>query len=514
MNIITRKLDKLFIYFCKSGDLEHAQIMLEDNYNSISIMTKEYAFKEACFNKHINLADWLLFQFEPENTSNIEYYIADTFIESCGNEFQLDIAKWLLQKIPNIEEENFNVAFLKACANGLIHTAKWLLKVAPIIDTSYCDESPFRKACKNGHLKFAKWLLEITPNIDISINEEEIFSEVCSNGHIEIAKWLLQFKPNININAFDDSPFRMSCANGHIEVAKWLLQLNPNITISAGNNYAFRHACFNGKLSTCQWLISLLGPNFNVERYYNGRIFESICFYGKIEVAKWLLNNFPNIDVSTDEELAFKNSCSQGHLELAKWLFEISANRGKLINISIRDNIIFRYTCLNGHLDVAKWLMLQGNVNVIGCHNHAFRGACSNGHLDVAQWLFEICPDMDIEIMDNYAFIKSCENKNIDVALWLQKINPKKYKIVNYDYVLNFIDYVITKTIKKSNDKLYLETLENCPICDEQICQLKTTCQHAFCEVCIETWLSKNKTCPCCRHCLENEVFQIIQIKM
>ena len=52
--------------------------------------------------------------------------------------------------------------------------------------------------------------------------------------------------------------------------------------------------------------------------------------------------------------------------------------------------------------------------------------------------------------------------------------------------------------------ELYSITNESCycPICLEtsEIDTVKLPCQHMFHKKCINEWLTKNKSCPCCRH--------------
>ena len=44
-----------------------------------------------------------------------------------------------------------------------------------------------------------------------------------------------------------------------------------------------------------------------------------------------------------------------------------------------------------------------------------------------------------------------------------------------------------------------IEKTELCPICREDVKKVrKTLCNHFFCDDCLRTWLSNNKTCPIC----------------
>jgi hypothetical protein len=89
-------------------------------------------------------------------------------------------------------------------------------------------------------------------------------------------------------------------------------------------------------------------------------------------------------------------------------------------------------------------------------------------------------------------------------------LNPNKYMIVNVEN--NIIKYNIIDTFYKSNTILYKEQIEICPICTERLCNIQTSCNHTFCESCIQIWFKSNqdKKCPNCQSCLSNAVFQPI----
>ena len=61
----------------------------------------------------------------------------------------------------------------------------------------------------------------------------------------------------------------------------------------------------------------------------------------------------PDINISSDNELAFCNACRGGHLDIAKWLLEVKPT----INILINNDYIFRSACNYGHVEVVKWLV-------------------------------------------------------------------------------------------------------------------------------------------------------------
>jgi hypothetical protein len=61
--------------------------------------------------------------------------------------------------------------------------------------------------------------------------------------------------------------------------------------------------------------------------------FIHLCSYGKLEELKRFFNDNPTIDISAENEDAFRWACYGGHLEVAKWLLEVNPD----IDISSRD---------------------------------------------------------------------------------------------------------------------------------------------------------------------------------
>ena len=165
-------------------------------------------------------------------------------------------------------------------------------------------------------------------------------------------------------------------------------------------------------------------------------------------------------------ETQFIKLCSSGKLEEAKKIFE----KTKAIDISAEDDYAFRGACYNGHLDVAKWLLdVKPTIDISAEDDYAFRSACQNGHLEVAKWLLEVEPDIYPFInmyisgqagnddTESDAFIT--EQKRFEVAEWIVSLNPEKYYLEREDNIDG--NYQISKKPEYRSEK--------CPCCKQYI---------------------------------------------
>ena len=127
-------------------------------------------------------------------------------------------------------------------------------------------------------------------------------------------------------------------------------------------------------------------------------------------------------------EIQFIHACEKGDLELAQQLFY-----NNNINISTNNEEAFRYACYHGHLQVAQGLLyVKPNINISADNEQTFRDVCYFGHLQVAQWLLSVKPDINISAKDDYAFHWACYYGHLQVAQWLQTLKPYLY-IINYN---------------------------------------------------------------------------------
>ena len=106
-----------------------------------------------------------------------------------------------------------------------------------------------------------------------------------------------------------------------------------------------------------------------------------VCSWGQLNVAKWLLKIKPDIDISAENDHAFREACKNGHLQIAKWLLEIKQTKinmhsgyglfgmlayvgatGKFTYISASyrfDNrfLICKITCFDNKIIICIWVI-------------------------------------------------------------------------------------------------------------------------------------------------------------
>lgn len=136
----------------------------------------------------------------------------------------------------------------------------------------------------------------------------------------------------------------------------------------------------------------------------------------------------PDMDISANDEMAFRLACSHGHWEVAQWLLTVNPD----LNLSANNNDAFYWACKYGHLEVVKGLFPLLNKYKINKNNMEpwFLVACEEGHhVEVAKWLLHENPELDITTDDDEAFHHACEEGHRLMATWLVSLRPNRYTL-------------------------------------------------------------------------------------
>ena len=226
-----------------------------------------------------------------------------------------------------------------------------------------------------------------------------------------------------------------------------------------------------------------------------------------IKNPKWKF--IPNIDISYNEEEAFRLCAELGKFEAAKFLYGINPN----INVQACEEEAFCWTCCSGEFEYAKWLYeICPNINISVNNEEPFVSAISNGYLDISKWLLEIKPDIDINLLNDDPFLIACNQNFVEVALFLKSLKPERYELEINEDNNEIIQFNIIEYLTITGDKILLnEEICVCSICTIDKSTVITNCNHQYCYDCLNKWNIKNInsfTCPYCRSKIR-EIYKI-----
>ena len=194
-----------FSLYCAMNRLDDLKELCNTIQNDVmsydfDITNFNSGLEKACKNGHLDIMTFILEKYSFVNISYNDEYL---FRLACKYG-HLHICKYLLSINPNIDMSIcYNYPVITALDNSDFELLKWLLVVDTRTTRAYitCINS-FMRACFDGKLELAKWLLDFTPTLDITGNNHCIFRRVMhevssfnSTGQIEVAKWLQSLYP-------------------------------------------------------------------------------------------------------------------------------------------------------------------------------------------------------------------------------------------------------------------------------------------------------------------------------
>jgi len=308
-------------------------------------------------------------------------------------------------EIPSIYREEI---FQFACSNGHLGLAQWLLEIEPDLDVLKYNECCFRWSCSNGHLTTAQWLYTVYPTNMIT---DELFYSTCAEGHIEVAEWLLKMQPSIDVYG-NGGHFICACGRGNLRMVKWLCsKFKPNNKTMID---AYEWTCERGDIETAEYLWEIGIEIGDVEL---SELFIIVCELGEWKMAQWLYSTHPGINISINDEYAFRNACCSGYLEIAQWLLEIKPD----LRITANNDEAFRNACMSRKHEVAKWLTTVSSrykiikINKMGHIYYKIMLPMSN-QMYICEGPATQCPicyekDCDVRTECNHSYCMDCIDK-------------------------------------------------------------------------------------------------------
>ena len=192
--------------------------------------------------------------------------------------------------------------------------------------------SLFHRACESGDIEVAKKELLKEKKLTLDIIGQS-FTRACFEGQLELAKWILDLSPNksATIDFEMQEPIFSAQRNRQLEVAQWLVSLKPLLTgirpspkhkfkvFIRFHHSAFRHACLTGDLEGAKWILSDR-PRMRISKMEWEELFGVACLKGHLEVAQWLLVIKPKFDIHADRDFALRSAKKHKQTHIIEWL--------------------------------------------------------------------------------------------------------------------------------------------------------------------------------------------------
>ena len=233
----------------------------------------------------------------------------------------------------------------------------------------------------------------------------------------------------------------------------------------------------------------------------NEEAFKLACASGNVNMIKMLLNHNIHIDISNNEEEAMKRACKYGNLLAVKFLYKIKPS----IDLSVQQDEMFHSSCTNGKINIAKWLYQYrgNNIHHDSILKYGLIGACKNGHLEVAKWLYNTFDNVDLTIDSDASFIEAAKNSKINVCHWIKSIYPERYTFVienQYGYK-EITSYKVDKNLELTEVQELENEAKECYICMSEKSTIITSCKHQTCHDCMNQYykITYPMKCPYCR---------------
>jgi len=458
-------------------------------------------FEKVCFHALNNyifpVAQWCL-----DKPSKTKINLDNVFGYLCqhGN---LKAAQWLYKEYSeiNVEHRN-NFAFRYACIYGHVETAKWLYDVKPSMDISIYYDDAYRNAILNDRMDVVVWLHSLDKSFDITYSNYLLFTNLCTNLKINMAKYLYSYYPNTEINfkdifaylSFDktiqDSPEKV------IELFDWLLSLEKDKMLQSLNeSKVFESACSCQNTLLLKWLHkNNVFNNMLDDKFENGleKLYQNLgvtCFLGGTttkfyETFDFFINYTPHLFLKQIDDL---------YCKLYTDFFTRSMNTSKSEERTEEYfNIIH---LLEKHKSIDYTKFTKQIIKTISFYTRSLQHEC----LELLKKIYAF--DNSI-IFPKEIFSKAFSHNFFQIAVWLCEKYPQLVQAEFNTDTKDIIQYSIQTiffigTIKESN-------IEQCPICQEVACNLKTKCNHGFCTECLNNWFeykdeNNEFSCPTCR---------------
>lgn len=434
------------------GDLDYISMKDIDIKNE---MTSHYLEKSCKFG-HQKILEYLLDK-EKEKENEIQYLEIEKLFSVCCEYGRLYMAKYLLQKYPNISVEKSNAIFY-SLENNYVKTSKWLF---------FPYNREYIKKC-----------------ITICLKKQ----------NVEFIKWIIDnYTTHLN---FINDIFIICIKNDYI--LKYILTFGTNISNQFKLQYAMEHFCQKDDLDSIKILFTL-SDKYD---FYNCLLY-SIISKNKTNVFDYLLEKFEDeIDTNLLIKLIIIN---ENEYFLKKVIHKYYEELDK--------DELFYFGCIYGMIDILKVFYHEDMSLIQKCYQLLL----DNNHFNCIKWITPFVKEkidfqsLDFKFVRNIDIISYLSKNDYDI-----KINDELFeKALKYSYLdlINILCELYPTKFKYDKSRRKGFILQRTKYIDEQTCHICLSelkkkvllnCGHLFCDDCINEWLKKKYTCPICRTNIRN----------
>jgi hypothetical protein len=377
---------------------------------SVSQEMVDTAFKIACHNNNLELASYLLSNFNPDcmpiSWAPFETfkYLSDTFnkLSIDSNRFierklfidtissgTLSMVQYIMEKVNilNLKSKR-NRVWKYACANTDVDVLRYILTLFKQQVRKFVITSDFYDQISLEAMKFLVEEHQLTMD---EINRETGLTRLCRNGNrLPIIKYLVE---RFNLTPKD---FTLHCILMCIDVTKYFVDTF---------NLSFEDVCPSDE--SCDLvLLKYFVEKFDLTDYDVTKTF-TLDAIGDIETFRFITERVKFDPTSEEIDQFISNASFSGDLEMVRYIVDKwSSSNPLMINRALD----------NGKLDVVKYF-----VENFGTKQQILYSKSRHRYRDLAlvTYIGEHFPSYDIRHHDNYALCHVCETGNLEVLKYI-----------------------------------------------------------------------------------------------
>lgn len=319
-------------------------------------LSKDQLFMEAVYQRNM---DSLSKQIA-DNTVN-EKQLEMGLLFSCV-EGQLEIVKLLHSHLPSsysLDQLTWLNSLQRLSAHGYMDVLQFIYSLYPRFRKVklYINRSTsllyggshvylghlFRHACASNNLPFVQWMWAelqtlMSQEPDESIRQHDRgelllqgFTRSSEMNCLKILVWLKEETMQHSINAmalqlfsYPEEPIYAAITKGHMTVLEFFAMSHADVIFES--QHAFRLACEFGQSHVVQWMVNESHARINDTKSIHFA-FRQACFFNSVSLAKFLLCHYPQINVTDNNDAAFRVALSNRRSNVLLFLNSLLPHR-------------------------------------------------------------------------------------------------------------------------------------------------------------------------------------------